>query len=67
MAHFDVDQYCLIETDASDIVVAAVFSQLGLDGEYHPVVYFSKLMALAKINYPIYNKEMLAIVRAFKH
>ena len=67
LAHFDVDQHCLIKTDTSDIVVAAVFSQLGLDSEYHPVVYFFKSMALAEINYPIYDKEMLAIVRAFEH
>jgi RNase H-like domain found in reverse transcriptase/Reverse transcriptase (RNA-dependent DNA polymerase)/Integrase zinc binding domain len=67
LAHFDVDRHCLIETDASDMVVAAVFSQLGLDGEYHPVAYFSKSMAPAEMNYPIHDKEMLAIVRAFEH
>jgi len=67
LTHFDVDRYCLLETDASNTVVVAVFSQLGLDGEYHPIAYFSKSMALAEINYLIYNKEMLAIVRAFEH
>src|SRR6266487_6235839 len=66
LAYFDVDQHCLIETDASDTVVMAVFSQLGLDGEYHPVAYFSKSIPLAKMNYPIHNKEMLAIVQAFE-
>ena len=30
-------------------------------------MYFSKLIALAEINYPIYNKEMLAIVQIFEH
>ena len=30
-------------------------------------MYFSKSIALAEINYPIYNKEMLAIVQAFEH
>jgi hypothetical protein len=67
LAHFDVDRHCLLETDASDTVVAAVFSQLGLDGEYHPIAYFSKSMAPAEMNYPIHDKEMLAIVRAFEH
>ena len=57
----------MLETDASDIVVAAVFSQKGLDGEWHPVGYFSKTMAPAETNYPIYDKEMLAIVRALQH
>jgi hypothetical protein len=67
LTHFDVDKHCLLETDASDTVIAAVFSQLGLDGEWHPVAYFSKSMAPAEMNYPIHDKEMLAIVRAFEH
>jgi hypothetical protein len=67
LTHFDVDRHCLLETDASDTVIAAVFSQRGLDGEWHPVSYFSKSMAPAEMNYPIHDKEMLAIVRAFEH
>ena len=67
LAHYDVDSQCLLETDASDTVVAAVFSQKGLDGEWHPVGYFSKTMAPAETNYPIYDKEMLAIVKAMQH
>jgi transposase InsO family protein len=67
LAHYDVDSQCLLETDASDTVVAAVFSQKGLDGEWHPVAYFSKTMAPAETNYPIHDKEMLAIVKAMQH
>jgi hypothetical protein len=67
LTHFNVDQHCLLETDASNTVIAAVFSQRGLDGEWHLVAYFSKSMALAKMNYPIHDKEMLAIVQAFEH
>ena len=62
-----MDCHCLLETDASDMVVAAMFSQLGLDGKYHPVTYFSKSMAPVEMNYPIHDKEMLAIVQAFEH
>jgi len=57
----------MLETDASDTVVAAVFSQKGLNGEWHPVGYFSKTMAPAETNYPIHDKELLAIVRALEH
>jgi transposase InsO family protein len=67
LAHYDLDSQCLLETDASDTVVAAVFSQKGIDGEWHPVGYFSKTMAPAETNYPIYDKEMLAIVKALQH
>jgi hypothetical protein len=54
----------MLETDASDGIVAAVLSQLHPDGEWYPVGYFSKTMAPAEMNYPIHDKEMLAIVRA---
>jgi hypothetical protein len=67
LAHYDIDNQCLLETDASDTVVAAVFSQKGLDEEWHPVAYFSKTMAQAETNYPIYDKEMLAIVQALQY
>src|SRR5438045_5537243 len=67
LMHFDVDHQCLLETDALDTVIAAVFSQLGLDSEWHPISYFSKSMAPAEMNYPIHNKEMLAIIWAFEH
>ena len=67
LAHYDVDSQCLLETDASNTVVAAVFSQKGLDDEWHPVGYFSKTMAPAETNYPIYDKELLAIVKALQH
>jgi hypothetical protein len=30
-------------------------------------VYFSKFITLVEMNYLIYNKEMLAIIQAFKH
>jgi hypothetical protein len=30
-------------------------------------MYFLKSIAPTKINYLIYNKEMLVIIRAFKH
>jgi transposase InsO family protein len=67
LAHYDVDSQCMLETDASDTVIGAVFSQKGLDGEWHPVAYFSKTMAPAETNYPIYDKEMLAIVKTLQY
>jgi hypothetical protein len=62
LTHYDLDSQCLLETDASDTVVVAIFSQKGLNREWHPVGYFSKTITPAKTNYPIYNKELLAIV-----
>lgn len=53
-----------METDASDGIVAGVISQMGSDSLQYPVRYFSKVIQLAELNYEIYNKEMLAIVRS---
>ena len=64
LAYYDLDSYCLLETDVSDTVITAVFSQKGLDREQYLVRYFSKTIALAETNYPIYNKEILAIIKA---
>jgi hypothetical protein len=48
--------------DASDRVIVGILSQLYLDGEWYPVAFFLKTMDLAKCNYKIYNKEILAII-----
>jgi hypothetical protein len=64
LAYYNTDSQCLLETNASDTVVAIVFSQKGLDKEWHPVAYFSKTIAPAKTNYLIHNKELLAIVKS---
>ena len=60
------DHESRLETDASDGVVAGVFSQRGLDQLWHPVAYFSKTMAPAEYNYKIYNKELLVIIRVLE-
>jgi hypothetical protein len=67
LAYYDLDSQRMLDTDASDTVVAVVFSQKGLNGEWHPVGYFSKIMASAETNYPIHDKEMLAIVKALQY
>ena len=43
-----------------------VLSQIGDDGELHPVAFFSKNMSPAECNYEIYDKELLAIIRCFE-
>ena len=67
LAYYDLDSQCMLETDTSDTVVVVVFSQKGLDREWHLVGYFSKTMALAETNYLIYNKEMLAIIKSLQY
>jgi len=67
LAHYDPEKESRLETDASDGVVAAVFSQKDKDENWHPIAYFSKTMAPAELNYEIYDKEMLSIVRGLAY
>ncbi|QGA19827.1 hypothetical protein EYB26_007522 [Talaromyces marneffei] len=66
LVYYDLNKLTRMETDASDGVVAAVLSQLCDDREWHPVGYYSATMSTAEHNYDIYDKEMLAIIRAFQ-
>ena len=55
-----------METDASDYVTASVLSQIGPNGILRPVAFFSQKHSPAECNYEIYDKELLAIIRAFE-
>ncbi|GJP42488.1 hypothetical protein CLOM_g2043 [Closterium sp. NIES-68] len=52
-------------TDASDIAIGAVLMQDFGNG-LQPIVYESRKMQSAERNYPVHDKEMLAIVHTFK-
>jgi len=67
LAHFDPREPVIIETDASDFALGAVLSQRSKEGRLHPVAFHSRKFQPAEINYEIHDKELLAIVDAFKH
>lgn len=64
--HFDPSLPCILETEASDFVAAAVLSQKDNQAVLHPVAFCSYKITPAKCNYEIYDKELLAIVRSFE-
>ena len=66
LRHFDPELPIVVECDASDYVTAGILSQEGENGTLHPVAYFSKRMNPAEVNYEIYDKELLAIIRCFE-
>jgi RNase H-like domain found in reverse transcriptase/Reverse transcriptase (RNA-dependent DNA polymerase)/Integrase zinc binding domain/Integrase core domain/Chromo (CHRromatin Organisation MOdifier) domain len=66
LTHFTPGRATRLETDASDGVVGGVLTQRAEDNLWHPVAFFSKTMAPAEMNYPIHDKEMLAIIRALE-
>ena len=66
LLHFDPDKESVVETDSSDYVNAGVLSQYDDDGVLRPVAFFSRRLSPVECNYEIYDKELLAIIRAFE-
>ena len=54
-----------VTTDASDLAIGAVLSQDHGKGQ-QPVAYESRKLSPAELNYPVHEKELLAIVHAIK-
>jgi len=52
----------MLETDASNRVIAGILLQLHLDGKEYPIAFFLKIIDLVKYNYEVHNKEILAII-----
>ena len=63
---FDPELPVELETDASNFALGAQIGQRGEDGKLRPVAFYSKKLHGAELNYPIYDKEFLAIINAFK-
>jgi transposase InsO family protein len=60
----------VLETDASEWAVGCVLMQIGPDGKLHPVAYDGKKLSGAELNYPVHEKELLAIkygIRTWSH
>lgn len=55
----------VVATDASDFAIGAVLSQEFGEG-LQPVAFFSRMLKSAEVNYPVHEKEMLAVVLALK-
>jgi hypothetical protein len=66
LAHFDPELKTWIETNLSNTVTAAVLSQVQTDGVLKPVAFILQKMLSAECNYAIYNKDLIAIVKAFE-
>jgi len=67
LAHFDPARTAIIEFDASDLALGAILSQRDGENRLHPVAFHSRKFQPAEINYEIHDKELLAVVDAFKH
>jgi hypothetical protein len=66
LAIFNPEKEAVLETDASERAIGATITQKGEDGRIRPVAYYSRKMTEPEMNYDIHDKELLAVVEAFK-
>ena len=57
---------CILDTDASDVAVSAVFSQK-IDGVEKPIAFYSAVLNRTQRNYCATRGEMLAMVKSLQH
>ena len=62
----DTTQPFVIKSDTSLTTTAAVLCQQDVNGDWHPVAYLFQSLLPAERNYEIYDRELLAIVRALE-
>jgi len=67
LADFDPAKPVIIETCASDFTIGAILFQRDEENCLHPVAFHFRKFQPAEINHEIHDKELLAVVDAFKH
>ena len=66
MKTFNPKKLVELETNALDFALGAQVRQRDNKGKLYLVTFYSKKLHRAELNYPIYNKEFLAIINRFK-
>ena len=66
LSHPKLSAPTCIMSDASDRAVGAVLQQQ-IDGEWHPLSYFSKKLRPAETRYSTFDRELLAVYLSIKH
>ena len=66
LTHFDFEKECILETNSSDNVSIGILFQYGEDGLFHLVAFFSCKHSPQEINYEIFDKKLLAIIKSFE-
>ncbi len=67
LRHFDLKRQAILKTDASNYVKDEILSQYDDERVLHSMIFYSKSMIFAEINYHIYDKKLLVIIRCFEH
>ena len=66
LAHWKPNQQMVMETDASDYALAAILSVYDAEGALHPIAFHSRTFTGPELNYNVHDKELSAILEAFK-
>ena len=66
LAYYDYSKKTVVETDASNWASGGVLSQYDKDNKLKPVAFFSSKHSAQECNYEIYDKELLAIIKALE-
>jgi hypothetical protein len=66
LSQYDPKKPVELETDASDFAMGATVGQRDDEGRMRPIAFASKKLHGAELNYPIYDKEFMAIIFGFK-
>jgi len=67
LRHFDLKRQAILKIDALNYVKGEILSQYDDEKVLHSMIFYSKSMILAEINYHIYDKKLLVIIRCFEH
>jgi hypothetical protein len=66
LRHADMTKPFVLETDASQFAMGGVLSQRDESGKLLPVAFYSSQLKGSELNWPIHDKELYAIVSAFR-
>ncbi len=67
LRHFNLKHQTILKINALNYVKDEILSQYNDKNVLHLMIFYSKSMILAEINYHIYDKKLLIIIRCFKH
>ncbi len=67
LCHFNLKRQAILKIDALNYVKDEILSQYDDEKVLHSMIFYSKSMILAEINYHIYDKKLLVIIQCFEH
>jgi hypothetical protein len=66
LIHVNLSKFFVLETDAFDLALGVVLSQLGKNTLFHPIGFRSHKFSFVEISYKVHDKNNLAIMDAFE-